>query len=69
MTTTLDDLWPGHEQFWIWCDIDRHGEKWRLAIALDDSLIYFPHDHLDVDAHSYLTCPARAISKPMEFGR
>ena len=49
MSKTLEDLWgkPCQHQFWLWCDIDGHGQQWKLAIPLDDEQIAFPHDNFD----------------------
>jgi len=49
-----------------WCDIDGHGQQWRLAISLDDEQIAFPHDNFDDYAEHYLKYPAREIVKPLE---
>lgn len=68
MSKTLEDLWgkPYQHQFWLWCDIDGHGQQWRLAISLDDEQIAFPHDNFDDYAEHYLKYPAREIVRPLE---
>lgn len=69
MSKTLNDLWfrkPRKSQFWLWCDIDGHGKRWRLAIELDDEQIAFPQDNFDDYVEHYLKYPAREIVIPME---
>ena len=63
---------PNAQQFWVFCDIDGQGEKWRLAIARDQSDgeagIYFPHDDFD-DYCNYQDCDAVEIRAPKISGQ
>jgi hypothetical protein len=68
MSKTLSDIW-GHafkDQFWLWCDIDGHGQQWKLAVPLDDEQLFFPHDQFEDYAGNYMSYPAREIIKPLE---
>jgi hypothetical protein len=66
MSSTLNDLWGNtSDQFFVWCDIDGHGDRWMLAIPLDDEQIFFPHDQFEDYVDHYLKYPARRIPLPM----
>lgn len=52
---------------WLWCDIDGHGPRWRLAIFRrggDETEIYFPHDEFADDAEGYTDCPTVVCAQP-----
>lgn len=59
--------------WWIWCDIDGRGKKWRLAIPrmIEDYAgqvdgLYFPvEDHEDYD-ENYVDEPRRLIARPTD---
>lgn len=62
--TTLSQVYGNYDQFWLFCDIDGCGERWRLAIQWEKEEIKFPHNDFDDDWQNYADYPAEPILTP-----
>ena len=51
--------------FWIWCDIDGQGKKWRLAVERGDNL-YFPVEDFEEAQEVFADYPSLEIEEPLE---
>src|SRR4249920_3215725 len=56
----------------IWCDIDGHGKKWRLAVPrVDDEgedSLYFPIEDFEDIAEGYQDYPVVPVIAPKPLG-
>ena len=66
--------------WWIYCDLDGKGDKWRLAIprvmlgkavrhadAPEDDMLYFPVEDFEDLADNYADDPRRVVRRPTDL--
>ena len=54
--------------WWIYCDLDGNGDKWRLAIPRGGhDMIYFPVEDFEDLADNYADDPRRVVRRPTDL--